>query len=72
MPPVIDREKCTGCGDCLFQCGAYVFEFDAPSYRAKVKRGADCVECFICEKMCPVNAITVYFKGLKRRAAGHE
>ena len=72
MPPVIDREKCTGCGDCLFQCGAYVFEFDAPSYRAKVKRGADCVECFICEKMCPVNAITVYFRGLKSRTANHE
>jgi adenylylsulfate reductase, subunit B len=69
MPPVIDREKCTGCGDCLFECGVYVFEFDVQSYRARVKRGTDCVECFICEKTCPVNAITVYFKGLKKGTA---
>ncbi len=70
MPPVIDREKCIGCGDCLFQCGAYVFEFDVPSCRARVMRGTDCLECFICEKTCPAGAITVYFKGLKKGVKG--
>lgn len=69
MPPLIDQKKCNGCGECLFQCGMYVFEFDPRSYRARVKRGADCVECFICENTCPANAITVYFKGLKKRTA---
>ncbi len=66
MPPVINAEKCSACGECLFQCGAYVFEFDRERSRARVKKGADCVECFICEKTCPRQAITVYFKGLKR------
>jgi len=69
MPPVIDPEKCNGCGECLFQCGVYVFEFNARLYRARVKRGADCVECFICENTCPAHAITVHFRGLRKGAA---
>ena len=68
MPPVIDREKCNGCGECLYQCGAYVFEFDPASYRARVKRGGGCVECFICEKTCPEGAIAIHFKGLIKKA----
>ena len=70
MPPVIHPEKCNGCGECLFECGAFVFEFDPGAFRARVKKGADCVECFICEKTCPRQAITVYFKGLKKGRPG--
>jgi len=66
MPPVIKRDKCVGCGECLFQCGMYVFEFVPDANCARVGRAADCVECFICESICPGNAITVYFKGLKK------
>ena len=66
MPPVIDKKKCDGCGECLYECGMYLFEFDPVSRRARVRQGADCVECFICERTCPQEAITVYFKGLKK------
>ncbi|MGQ9584411.1 MAG: 4Fe-4S dicluster domain-containing protein [Anaerolineae bacterium] len=59
MPPRIDRGLCVGCGICLFQCGQGVFSFDAEAEKSKVAQPRRCVDCFICEKYCPVRAIQV-------------
>lgn len=59
MPPKVNRAVCVGCGICLFQCGRSVFAFDAEASKSLVRRPRDCVDCFICEKYCPVQAIKV-------------
>lgn len=59
MPPRVDRDLCTGCGICLFQCGRDVFSFDPETEKAEVARPQQCVDCFICEEYCPRQAIRV-------------
>ena len=60
VPPRIDRHKCDGCGLCLHRCGAYCFGFDMKRYVAYLANGRACVDCFICEEVCPEEAIQVY------------
>lgn len=60
MPPRIDRARCDGCGICIFRCGADCFAFDAKRYIAYLANGKACVDCFICEEVCPEAAIQVY------------
>ena len=69
MPPRIDRAKCRSCGICIFQCGKHVFAMDAEKSRVSVRRGGDCVDCFICEINCPAGAVSVRIAG-KEVAAG--
>lgn len=59
MPAVIDRETCTGCGICVFDCGVDALTLDA-SEKAKLVR--PCVDCFICEAVCPVDAIRIVIR----------
>ncbi|MGC8837615.1 MAG: 4Fe-4S dicluster domain-containing protein [Anaerolineae bacterium] len=59
MPPRVDRDLCVGCGICLFQCGQDVFSLDPEAEKAVVARPQQCVDCFICEKYCPEQAIRV-------------
>ncbi|HID15861.1 MAG TPA: 4Fe-4S dicluster domain-containing protein [Candidatus Atribacteria bacterium] len=58
MPkPVVDLEKCTGCGTCVQVCPMGVFEL--VDDKAKVVNEDQCVECRACEAQCPVQAITI-------------
>lgn len=59
MPPRIDRALCTGCGICVFECGAGVLIVEVETNNARVKYPRVCVDCFICEETCPVRAIVV-------------
>jgi dihydropyrimidine dehydrogenase (NAD+) subunit PreA len=57
--PVIDREKCVGCGRCYLSCadgGHQAIEFGGDR-KPKVK-GSKCVGCHLCKLVCPVGAIT--------------
>jgi dihydropyrimidine dehydrogenase (NAD+) subunit PreA len=57
--PVIDREKCVGCGRCYISCedgGHQAIEFGTDR-QPKVK-GNKCVGCHLCKLVCPVGAIT--------------
>jgi pyruvate ferredoxin oxidoreductase delta subunit len=53
--PVVDKEKCTGCGLCEMHC---------PDEAIKVIDGKAVVDldyckgCLICEQMCPFKAIS--------------
>ncbi len=58
MPkPVVDKNKCTGCGTCAEICPMQVF--DIVNGKAEPVRADQCVGCRACEMQCPAGAITV-------------
>ena len=57
--PIIDRNKCIGCGICIATCGRDVFEFDFKKKKSKVKNPYNCmVGCDNCSVYCPAEAIS--------------
>jgi indolepyruvate ferredoxin oxidoreductase, alpha subunit len=54
--PVVDLEKCTGCGDCVtkIHCPAIGL---SPAGKFTVDT-AECVGCGLCSKVCPEGALT--------------
>ena len=65
MPVIIDPKKCTGCGLCVYECGELVLAFDLDRYKAVVAHNPACVDCFICQDTCPVDAITVKLRRIR-------
>ncbi len=58
MPkPVINTEKCTGCGTCVGVCPAGVLELQGG--KAVAVKPEECLGCRACEASCPEGAITV-------------
>ncbi len=56
--PVINTDKCPGCGMCITSCGRDVFDFDKEKKEAVVARPLQClVGCTSCESWCIFNAI---------------
>jgi len=54
-PPVVDTDKCTLCGNCVYEC---------PTNNITVKNktiqiGHDCTVCWRCWHVCPRNAISM-------------
>jgi MinD superfamily P-loop ATPase len=58
--PLIDRDKCQGCGLCVSvcACGALVIEDGAVS----IVDVDECQWCTLCELVCPNNAISCPFE----------
>lgn len=56
--PIIDENKCVGCGMCVTSCGRNVFDFNIETKKAVVSRPLQCmVGCTSCEVWCIYNAI---------------
>lgn len=55
MKAVVDKEKCTGCGQCADICPveAIIIEDETAVIND------DCIECGICVDTCPLEAITL-------------
>jgi 2-oxoglutarate ferredoxin oxidoreductase subunit delta len=62
--PVIDPEKCKGCGLCIGACPKHILEFSKDvnkqgvSYPLCIDESA-CIACTFCATMCPDSAITI-------------
>ena len=54
-PPEVIRKRCTGCGQCVAACPAFVFEMTDD--KASVVRGDWCIGCGHCGAVCPEEAI---------------
>ena len=58
MPkPVVDLDKCTGCGTCASSCPQGVLE--VKEGKAQVVNPDACIGCRVCESVCPAGAIKV-------------
>ena len=54
---VVDKDKCTGCGECVDNCPASVLEIvDGHSEPVDMD---ECLACETCVEVCPEGAITV-------------
>jgi NAD-dependent dihydropyrimidine dehydrogenase PreA subunit len=60
MAPEIDRELCTGCGDCVAVCPAGVLALEKG--HAVMAHAEDCQYCGDCEELCPYGAIARAFE----------
>lgn len=61
--PEIERDVCVGCSLCVVNCPAKALEIEEPKFHgdirtiAELARPEDCIDCRICESVCPVSAI---------------
>lgn len=53
--PIIDRRRCTGCGECERRCPTQAVA--VRGRQAVIVRPAACTFCDICETFCPHGAI---------------
>jgi len=62
--PVVDEEKCIGCGLCTITCGRKVYKYDFASKKTKVFNPYNClVGCQTCANLCPSGAISFAEEG---------
>jgi NAD-dependent dihydropyrimidine dehydrogenase PreA subunit len=59
MNVTIDKEKCTGCGDCKDVCPAEPNVFEIVDEKATTAHPEECIDCGACEDACPEEAITL-------------
>ncbi len=57
MPPLIDKEKCTGCGVCVDICQSDVFSLDVDNTLPVARYQDECWHCGACVTECPAGAI---------------
>ena len=59
MPPVLDREKCIGCGLCVDICPVDALRFDVAGKVPLIKYPEECWHCNSCVLDCPEKAMSL-------------
>jgi NAD-dependent dihydropyrimidine dehydrogenase PreA subunit len=59
--PVVDADRCTGCGRCVGACDLQLLSLEALRWRkSAVLQASDCCTgCAACAASCPFRAITM-------------
>lgn len=57
--PIIDQQKCDGCGDCIAQCPTDALGWQ--NDKASLSHPDLCIYCATCEDICPTHAIELPF-----------
>ncbi|MCR4962968.1 MAG: NAD-dependent dihydropyrimidine dehydrogenase subunit PreA [Firmicutes bacterium] len=68
--PVIDYNRCNGCGRCYISCmdgGHQAIEFDAAARKPRLLRNK-CVGCHLCRLVCSEDAVKTAKKSFKKQA----
>jgi len=52
--PWVDKNECTGCGDCVEQCPVHTISM--VNEKAEINM-ANCIRCGTCHGLCPENAV---------------
>ena len=55
MAAVVDKDKCTGCGDCVEACPTEAIKLE----NEKANVTDECIDCGACVDECPVEAISM-------------
>lgn len=55
--PIVDEEKCVGCGECVEICPVDVYEIQ--DEKAVPVNAEECIGCESCMEVCEQDAITV-------------
>ncbi len=61
MPPVINLDKCTGCGICEAVCPGDLIYTDEQTGQVGVRYPDECWYCGSCRADCPADAVTYEF-----------
>ena len=73
--PLIDKEKCTGCGLCAIDCPTKALmnnqSSEKDTYQLLFRQEA-CNACGVCEKSCPENCLQLVEKKPERDGTGKE
>jgi NAD-dependent dihydropyrimidine dehydrogenase PreA subunit len=59
--PLIDEQRCNGCGRCVEVCPTQVLDLDTASGKAYLRYPDRCSYCTACEEICPTHAIALPF-----------
>ena len=60
--PIIDVEKCVGCGTCVSVCTCGALKLAKGAVKASVVKECTCGWCAVCELVCPHSAISCPFE----------
>lgn len=61
MPPIIDEEKCVGCGTCAQICPLDVLKYHKAERKVTVRYPDECWHCRACAIDCPMDAIQLRY-----------
>jgi NAD-dependent dihydropyrimidine dehydrogenase PreA subunit len=64
--PLIDPERCTGCGWCVAVCAPHVLHLQSDNGRktSTLSSAPDCTGCALCAVRCPFDAIEMVRRAL--------
>ena len=55
--PIVDSDKCVGCGECVDVCPVDVYELQ--DGKSNAVNGEECLGCESCVEVCEHGAITI-------------